>query len=88
MPGWVQARIRYAEESVAFERRLAEHLAESEAVTEEFRKMARAAWERARQQYPRALATFGSDNPSMPGPSEPAGPPSNRCCAPATSGSW
>ncbi|MYW27866.1 hypothetical protein, partial [Streptomyces sp. SID2119] len=64
---WVQARIRYAEESVAFERRLAEHLAENEAVTEEFRKMARAAWERARQQYPRALATFGSENPSMPG---------------------
>ncbi|MEU8099580.1 hypothetical protein [Streptomyces rubiginosohelvolus] len=29
--------------------------------------MARAAWDRARQQYPRALATFGSENPSMPG---------------------
>ncbi|WP_318198424.1 hypothetical protein [Streptomyces sp. MCL20-2] len=67
VPAWVQARIRYAEESVAFERRLAEHLAENEAVTEEFRKMARAAWDRARQQYPRALATFGSENPSMPG---------------------
>ncbi|CAD5987985.1 protein of unknown function [Streptomyces sp. KY75] len=67
LPGWVRARIRYAEESVAFERRLAEHLAENEAVTEEFRKMARAAWDRARQQYPRALATFGSENPSMPG---------------------
>ncbi|MEV4879658.1 hypothetical protein AB0K72_26725 [Streptomyces cyaneofuscatus] len=67
VPAWVRARIRYAEESVLFERRLAEHLAENEAVTEEFRKMARAAWERARQQYPRALATFGSENPSMPG---------------------
>ncbi|WP_354598858.1 hypothetical protein R1Y80_03095 [Streptomyces sp. JL1001] len=67
VPAWVQARIRYAEESVAFERRLAEHLAENEAVTEEFRTMARAAWDRARQQYPRALATFGSENPSMPG---------------------
>ncbi|MCA1271349.1 hypothetical protein LCE32_15000, partial [Streptomyces sp. 7G] len=67
VPAWVQARIRYAEESVAFERRLAEHLAEHEAVTEEFRTMARAAWDRARQQYPRALATFGSENPSMPG---------------------
>ncbi|MFE9241403.1 hypothetical protein [Streptomyces sp. NPDC007007] len=67
VPAWVRARIRYAEESVAFERRLAEHLAENEAVTEEFRKMARAAWDRARQQYPHALATFGSDNPSMPG---------------------
>ncbi|MET8883986.1 hypothetical protein [Streptomyces rubiginosohelvolus] len=67
VPAWVQARIRYAEESVAFERRLAEHLAENEAVTEEFRTMARAAWDRARQQYPRAFATFGSENPSMPG---------------------
>ncbi|MFJ1801445.1 hypothetical protein [Streptomyces sp. NPDC088180] len=67
VPAWVRARIRYAEESVAFERRLAEHLAENEAVTEEFRKMARAAWDRARQQYPRALDTFGSENPSMPG---------------------
>ncbi|MEU2067231.1 hypothetical protein [Streptomyces anulatus] len=67
VPAWVQARIRYAEESVAFERRLAEHLAENKAVTEEFRKMARAAWDRARQQYPRALDTFGSENPSMPG---------------------
>ncbi|WP_435811452.1 hypothetical protein [Streptomyces rubiginosohelvolus] len=67
VPAWVQARIRYAEESAAFERRLAEHLAEHEAVTEEFRTMARAAWDRARQQYPRALATFGSENPSMPG---------------------
>ncbi|MGW8488081.1 hypothetical protein [Streptomyces sp. NPDC055886] len=67
VPAWVRARIRYAEESVAFERRLAEHLAENEAVTEEFRKMARAAWDRARQQYPRDLATFGSENPSMPG---------------------
>ncbi|MDX3372959.1 hypothetical protein PV390_00955 [Streptomyces sp. ME02-6991-2A] len=68
VPAWVQARIRYAEESVTFERRLAEHLAENEAVTEEFRKMARAAWDRVRQQYPPSvLATFGSDNPSMPG---------------------
>ncbi|MFY0513353.1 hypothetical protein ACOMD4_23625 [Streptomyces anulatus] len=67
VPAWVRARIRYAEESVAFERRLAEHLAENKAVTEEFRKMARAAWDRARQQYPRALDTFGSENPSMPG---------------------
>ncbi|WP_405194652.1 hypothetical protein [Streptomyces anulatus] len=67
VPAWVQERIRYAEESVAFERRLAEHLAENKAVTEEFRKMARAAWDRARQQYPRALDTFGSENPSMPG---------------------
>ncbi|MFC8624934.1 WXG100-like domain-containing protein [Streptomyces anulatus] len=67
VPAWVRARIRYAEESVAFERRLAEHLAENTAVTEEFRKMARAAWDRARQKYPRALDTFGSENPSMPG---------------------
>ncbi|MGW9388482.1 hypothetical protein [Streptomyces globisporus] len=67
MPAWGQARIRYAEESVAFERRLAEHLAENEAVTEEFRTMARAVWDRAWQQYPGALATFGSENPSMPG---------------------
>ncbi|WP_069738630.1 hypothetical protein [Streptomyces sp. EN27] len=67
VPAWVQARIRYAEESAVFERRLAEALAENEAVTEEFRTMARAAWDRARQQYPRALATFGSENPSMPG---------------------
>ncbi|MFF2230457.1 WXG100-like domain-containing protein [Streptomyces anulatus] len=67
VPAWVRARIRYAEESVAFERRLAEHLAENKAVTEEFRKMARAAWDRARQQYPHALDTFGSENPSMPG---------------------
>ncbi|MFD8445580.1 hypothetical protein ACFV11_23730 [Streptomyces globisporus] len=29
--------------------------------------MVRAAWDRARQQYPGALATFGSENPSMPG---------------------
>ncbi|MER7550326.1 hypothetical protein ABTX86_10120 [Streptomyces anulatus] len=67
VPAWVRARIRYAEESIAFERRLAEHLAENEAVTEEFRKMARAAWDRARKQYPDALGTFGSENPSMPG---------------------
>ncbi|MEU5458314.1 hypothetical protein AB0H48_26580 [Streptomyces globisporus] len=67
MPAWGQARIRYAEESVAFERRLAEHLAENEAVTKEFRTMARAVWDRAWQQYPGALATFGSENPSMPG---------------------
>ncbi|MFH9556925.1 hypothetical protein ACH4K7_11275 [Streptomyces globisporus] len=67
VPAWGQARIRYAEESVAFERRLAEHLAENEAVTKEFRTMARAVWDRARQQYPGALATFGSENPSMPG---------------------
>ncbi|OEV18386.1 hypothetical protein AN221_21990, partial [Streptomyces nanshensis] len=67
VPAWVRARIRYAEEAAAFEQRLAEHLAEHEAVTEEFRRMARAAWERARLQYPRALATFGSDNPSLPG---------------------
>ncbi|WP_143663894.1 lonely Cys domain-containing protein, partial [Streptomyces sp. rh34] len=67
VPAWVRARIRYAEESVAFERRLAGHLAENERVTEEFRKMARAAWERARQQFPRQLAAFGSENPSMAG---------------------
>ncbi|MFE7449028.1 hypothetical protein [Streptomyces griseus] len=67
VPAWVRARIRYAEESLAFERRLADHLAENEAVTEEFRKMARAAWERARQQFPRHLATFGSENPSLAG---------------------
>ncbi|WP_258312026.1 hypothetical protein, partial [Streptomyces sp. ZEA17I] len=67
VPAWVRARIRYAEEAAAFEQRLADHLAEHEAVTEQFRVMARAAWERARLQYPRALATFGSDNPSLPG---------------------
>ncbi|WP_241191730.1 lonely Cys domain-containing protein, partial [Streptomyces sp. ADI97-07] len=58
-PPWVMARIRYAEESVAFDKRLGEYLAEHEAVTAEYRKMASAAWAAARQKYPRALATFG-----------------------------
>ncbi|HWU06182.1 MAG TPA: hypothetical protein VN520_07285, partial [Streptomyces sp.] len=58
-PPWVLARIRYAEESEVFDRRLGEYLAEHEAVTAEFRKMATAAWTKARQRYPRALATFG-----------------------------
>ncbi|MFE8008166.1 lonely Cys domain-containing protein [Streptomyces sp. NPDC057418] len=58
-PPWVLARIRYAEESAAFDKRLGEYLAEHEAVTAEFRKMASAAWAQARQRYPRALATFG-----------------------------
>ncbi|WP_371934435.1 lonely Cys domain-containing protein [Streptomyces glycanivorans] len=58
-PPWVMARIRYAEESAAFDRRLGEYLAEHEAVTAEFRKMASAAWAAARMRHPRALATFG-----------------------------
>ncbi|MFD8803944.1 hypothetical protein, partial [Streptomyces atroolivaceus] len=58
-PPWVLARIRYAEESVAFDKRLGEYLAEHEAVTAEFRKMASAAWAETRKRYPRALATFG-----------------------------
>ncbi|MFE7752597.1 hypothetical protein [Streptomyces sp. NPDC057428] len=58
-PPWVLARIRYAEESVAFDKRLGEYLAENEAVTAEFRKMASAAWAATRQRHPSALATFG-----------------------------
>ncbi|WP_230543806.1 lonely Cys domain-containing protein, partial [Streptomyces griseus] len=60
VPAWVQARIRYAQESAVFERRLADHLADNQAVVEEFRKMARAAWEQARMRYPNALGAFGS----------------------------
>ncbi|MEU1127394.1 lonely Cys domain-containing protein, partial [Streptomyces sp. NPDC005899] len=58
-PPWVLARIRYAEESAAFDRRLGEYLAEHEAVIAEFRKMANAAWAAARRHRPRELATFG-----------------------------
>ncbi|MFD5185382.1 hypothetical protein ACFWMQ_22820 [Streptomyces sp. NPDC058372] len=58
-PPWVLARIRYAEESADFDRRLGEYLAQHEAVTAEFRKMASAAWAMARRHHPRDLATFG-----------------------------
>ncbi|MFE4690582.1 lonely Cys domain-containing protein, partial [Streptomyces sp. NPDC056749] len=66
-PPWVLARIRYAEESVAFDKRLGEYLAEHEAVTAEFRKMASAAWAAARRQHPRAWATFGDVNKAKAG---------------------
>ncbi|MGC0361510.1 hypothetical protein RKD25_008885 [Streptomyces sp. SAI-124] len=42
-PPWVQARIRYAEEAAAFDKRLGEYLSEHEAVVAEYRKMAQAA---------------------------------------------
>ncbi|WP_239110151.1 hypothetical protein, partial [Streptomyces coelicoflavus] len=53
------ARIRYAEESLAFDKRLGEYLAEREAVVAEYRKMANAAWKAAREQHPRSLDVFG-----------------------------
>ncbi|WP_146057691.1 lonely Cys domain-containing protein, partial [Streptomyces sp. SM10] len=66
-PPWVMARIRYAEESVAFDRRLGEYLAEHDAVTAEFRRMASAAWAAARREHPRALATFGDTSRAKAG---------------------
>ncbi|MEK8171882.1 hypothetical protein NKH77_28660 [Streptomyces sp. M19] len=66
-PPWVRARIRYAEESVAFEKRLAEYLAENETIRAEFRKMASAAWEKARRLHPRQLAAFGDISPAKAG---------------------
>ncbi len=53
------ARIRYAEESLAFDKRLGEYLAEHEAVVAEYRKMANAAWKTARERHPRGLGVFG-----------------------------
>ncbi|WP_446047861.1 lonely Cys domain-containing protein, partial [Streptomyces olivaceus] len=53
------ARIRYAEESLAFDKRLGEYLAEHEAVVAEYRKMANAAWKAARERHPRSLGAFG-----------------------------
>ncbi|WP_331462736.1 lonely Cys domain-containing protein, partial [Streptomyces sp. Z38] len=58
-PPWVMARIRYAEESLAFDKRLGEYLAEHEAVVAEYRKMANAAWKTARERHPRGLGVFG-----------------------------
>lgn len=66
-PPWVLARIRYAEESVAFDKRLGEYLAEHEAVVAEFRTMATAAWAAARREHPRALATFGDTSKAKAG---------------------
>ncbi|MFC8879491.1 hypothetical protein ACFUAE_32505, partial [Streptomyces ardesiacus] len=58
-PPWVMARIRYAEESLVFDKRLGEYLAEREAVVAEYRKMANAAWKAARERHPRSLGAFG-----------------------------
>ncbi|MGW5372919.1 lonely Cys domain-containing protein, partial [Streptomyces sp. NPDC004011] len=58
-PPWVLSRIRYAEESLAFDKRLGEYLAEHDAVVAEYRKMANAAWAAARRDQPRNLAMFG-----------------------------
>ncbi|MFD8255597.1 lonely Cys domain-containing protein, partial [Streptomyces werraensis] len=58
-PPWVMARIRYAEESLAFDKRLGEYLAEHEAVVAEYRKMANAAWKAARERHPGSLGVFG-----------------------------
>lgn len=43
-PAWVLARIRYAQEALLFEQRLAAHLGENEQVNAEFGKVVRAFW--------------------------------------------
>ncbi|WP_346139900.1 hypothetical protein, partial [Streptomyces virens] len=43
-PPWVLARIRYAQEALIFEQRLADHLGEHEQVNAEFGKVVRAFW--------------------------------------------
>ncbi|WP_331462817.1 lonely Cys domain-containing protein [Streptomyces sp. Z38] len=65
-PAWVLARIRYAQEALLFEQRLADHLGENEQVNAEFGKVVRAFWSIAlhnRLDY----RLFGSRNPLSAG---------------------